>query len=185
VIKNINVPILQEEIDDLKAGDYITITGIIYTARDAAHQRMQETLKKSLELPFELTNNIIYYMGPSPARDGNPIGSAGPTTSSRMDKFTPQLFRLGLKGVIGKGKRSEEVKQSIVDNKGIYLVAVGGVGALLSKSIIKSELIAYEDLGTEAIYKLEVKNFPVFVGIDSFGNDYYEKAILEYKQKQK
>lgn len=179
MVKNIKAPIISDEIENLKAGESITITGTIYTARDAAHLRMKEALEDDKELPFDLKDNIIYYMGPSPAREGRPSGSAGPTTSSRMDKYTPQLFQLGLKGVIGKGKRSEEVRQEIIKSKGVYLVAVGGVGALLSKSIIKSEIIAYEDLGAEAIYKLQVEQFPVFVGIDARGNDYYEMVLAD------
>ena len=180
--KYINVPISKEDIEGLKSGDYVYLTGTIYTARDAAHKRMQETLEKGEELPIQLENNIIYYMGPSPAREGRPIGSAGPTTASRMDKYAPELLDLGLKGMIGKGKRSQVVKDSIVKNGAVYFAAVGGAGALLSKSIIKSEIVAYEDLGTEAIRKLEIENFPVIVVMDSEGNDLYETAVLEYKK---
>lgn len=178
--KYINTPIDKIIVEDLKAGDYIYITGTIYTARDAAHKRMYETMLKGKEIPFELNNNIIYYLGPTPARDGQIIGSAGPTTSSRMDKYTPLLLENGLKGMIGKGKRSQEVIDSIVKNKAVYFAAVGGAGALLSKCIAKSEVIAYDDLGTEAIRKLEVKNFPVIVVIDSEGNNLYETAVKEY-----
>lgn len=180
--KYINVPISKEDIEGLKSGDYVYLTGTIYTARDAAHKRMQETLEKGEELPIQLENNIIYYMGPSPAREGRPIGSAGPTTASRMDKYAPELLELGLKGMIGKGKRSQAVKDSIIKNHAVYFAAVGGAGALLSKSIIKSEIVAYEDLGTEAIRKLEVEKFPVIVVMDSEGNDLYETAVLEYKK---
>lgn len=180
--KYINVPISKEDIEGLKSGDYVYLTGTIYTARDAAHKRMQETLEKGEELPIQLENNIIYYMGPSPAREGRPIGSAGPTTASRMDKYAPELLDLGLKGMIGKGKRSQAVKDSIIKNHAVYFAAVGGAGALLSKSIIKSEIVAYEDLGTEAIRKLEVEKFPVIVVMDSEGNDLYETAVLEYKK---
>ena len=180
--KYINVPISKEDIEGLKSGDYVYLTGTIYTARDAAHKRMQETLEKGEELPIQLENNIIYYMGPSPAREGRPIGSAGPTTASRMDKYAPELLNLGLKGMIGKGKRSQAVKDSIIKNHAVYFAAVGGAGALLSKSIIKSEIVAYEDLGTEAIRKLEVEKFPVIVVMDSEGNDLYETAVLEYKK---
>ena len=134
---------------------------------------MYETLRKKEELPIELKNNIIYYMGPSPAKEGQVIGSAGPTTSSRMDKYTPELIDLGLKGMIGKGRRSEQVKEAIIKRKAVYFAAIGGAGALLSKCIISSQVIAYEDLGTEAIRKLEVKNFPVIVVIDSEGNNLY------------
>ena len=164
--KHIKAPLIKEEIEDLKAGDYVYITGTIYTARDAAHKRMDETLDRGERLPIEMDNNVIYYMGPSPAREGKPIGSAGPTTASRMDKYAPRLLDLGLKGMIGKGKRSKEVSDAIVRNGAVYFAAVGGAGALLSKSIIKSEVIAYDDLGTEAIRKLEVENFPSIVVID-------------------
>lgn len=178
--KYINAPISNEDAASLKAGDYVYLSGIIYTARDAAHLRMNETLDKNEVLPIEVGNNIIYYMGPSPAREGRPIGSAGPTTASRMDKYAPRLLDLGLKGMIGKGKRSEAVKDAIVRNKAVYFAAVGGAGALLSKSIIASEVVAYDDLGTEAIRKLEVKNFPAIVVIDSEGNDLYELTLKEY-----
>jgi len=176
----ITVPINKEEIALLKAGDYVYITGIIYTARDAAHKRMYDTLRNGLALPIEMKDNIIYYMGPSPAREGRPIGSAGPTTSSRMDKYAPQLLDLGLSGMIGKGKRSEAVKEAVVRNGAVYFAAVGGAGALLSKAIISSEVIAYDDLGTEAIRKLEVKDFPVIVVMDRDGNNLYETAVQEY-----
>lgn len=181
--KYINTPIDNIIVEDLKAGDYIYITGTIYTARDAAHKRMYETMLEGKEIPFELNNNMIYYLGPTPARDGQVIGSAGPTTSSRMDKYTPLLLENGLKGMIGKGKRSQEVIDSIVKNKAVYLAAVGGAGALLSKCIVKSEIIAYDDLGTEAIRKLEVKNFPVIVVIDSEGNNLYETAVRAYSEE--
>lgn len=173
-------PITDEDAVKLKAGDYVYLTGTIYTARDAAHKRMQEALDAGEELPLSLKNNIIYYMGPSPAREGRPIGSAGPTTASRMDKYTPALLDLGLKGMIGKGKRSDAVKEAICRNKAVYFAAVGGAGALLSKSIIASEVIAYEDLGTEAIRRLEVKNFPVIVVMDCEGNNLYETASKEF-----
>lgn len=175
--KKIKAPLVEEEIKELKAGDYVYITGTIYTARDAAHKRMYETLEKGEALPIELNGNVIYYMGPSPAREGRPIGSAGPTTSSRMDKYAPKMLDLGLKGMIGKGKRSEEVREAIVRNGCVYFAAVGGAGALLSKSIKKSEVIAYDDLGTEAIRKLEVEDFPAIVVIDSEGNNLYEMVL--------
>ncbi|MGN0347385.1 MAG: Fe-S-containing hydro-lyase [Lachnospiraceae bacterium] len=178
-----NAPLSAEDAESLRAGDYVYISGTIYTARDAAHKRMQETLEKGENLPIEMEQNVIYYMGPSPARVGRPIGSAGPTTASRMDKFAPQLLDLGLKGMIGKGKRSKEVKDAIVRNKAVYFAAVGGAGALLSKAILSSEIIAYDDLGTEAIRKLEVKDFPVIVVIDSMGNDLYETAINEFSRE--
>jgi len=178
--KHITAPIKKEEVADLKAGDYVYITGTIYTARDAAHKRMQETLDKGESLPITMEGNLIYYMGPSPAREGRPIGSAGPTTASRMDKYAPQLLDLGLAGMIGKGKRSEAVKDAIIRNGAVYFAAVGGAGALLSKSITESEVVAYEDLGTEAIRRLEVTDFPVIVVIDKDGNNLYETAIKEY-----
>lgn len=179
--KYIKAPFDQKEIDTLKAGDYVYISGTIYTARDAAHKRMYEALEGGQSLPFDIKDNVIYYMGPSPAREGRPIGSAGPTTASRMDKYAPKLMDIGLKGMIGKGKRSEAVIDSIVRNQGIYLAAVGGAGALLSKSIQSSEVIAYDDLGTEAIRRLEVKDFPAIVVIDKEGNNLYEMAVKEYR----
>ena len=175
--RHIQAPINKEEAAVLRAGDYVYISGTIYTARDAAHKRMYETLAQGGELPLEMENNVIYYMGPSPAREGRPIGSAGPTTASRMDKYAPNLLDLGLIGMIGKGKRSQAVKEAIVRNGAVYFAAVGGAGALLSKSITKSEVIAYDDLGTEAIRKLEVKDFPVIVVIDSEGTDLYETVM--------
>lgn len=175
--KIIKAPIDREEIASLKSGDMVYITGTIYTARDAAHKRMSEALAKSEDLPIDLKDNIIYYMGPSPAREGRAIGSAGPTTASRMDKYTPALLDLGLGGMIGKGKRSKEVIDAIVRNKSIYFAAIGGAGALLSKAIVESEVIAYDDLGTEAIRKLKVENFPVIVVIDSDGNNLYEQSV--------
>lgn len=178
--RKIKAPISKEDIISLKAGDYVYLTGVIYTARDAAHKRMQEALEAGEELPVDLGGNIIYYMGPSPAREGRPIGSAGPTTASRMDKYTPALLDLGMGAMIGKGKRSQSVIDAIVRNKSVYFAAVGGAGALLSQRILSSEVIAYEDLGTEAIRKLEVVDFPVIVVIDWKGNDLYKTAIQEY-----
>ena len=178
--RHIFAPINKEELATLRAGDYVYITGIIYTARDAAHKRMQETIDRGESLPIALENNLIYYMGPSPARDGRPIGSAGPTTASRMDKYAPRLMDMGLAGMIGKGKRSQAVMDAIVRNGAVYFAAVGGAGALLSKSITASEVVAYDDLGTEAIRKLEVKDFPVIVVIDKDGNNLYESAIKEF-----
>ena len=181
--RHISVPLTDEVAGSLRAGDYVYLTGIIYTARDAAHKRMYEALEQGKELPFDMRNNVIYYMGPSPAREGRPIGSAGPTTASRMDKYALALLDLGLKGMIGKGKRNQAVKDAVVRNGAVYFAAVGGAGALLSRSIISSEVIAYDDLGTEAIRKLEVKDFPVIVVIDSEGNNLYETAIEEFKQE--
>ena len=178
----ITVPLSDEDARLLHAGDYVYLTGTIYTARDAAHKRMYEALSEGKELPMDMQNNVIYYMGPSPAREGRVIGSAGPTTASRMDKYAPALLDLGLKGMIGKGKRSQEVKEAIVRNGAVYFAAVGGAGALLSRSITASEVIAYDDLGTEAIRKLTVKDFPVIVVIDAEGNNLYETAIEEYSK---
>ncbi len=171
--KYVNAPLTEGAAAELKAGDYVYLSGTIYTARDAAHKRMYEALERGEQLPFLMENNVIYYMGPSPARPGKPIGSAGPTTSGRMDKYTPALLDLGLKGMIGKGKRNQAVRDAIVRNGAVYFAAVGGAGALLSQSILSSEVIAYEDLGTEAIRKLEVKNFPVIVVMDAQGNSLY------------
>lgn len=176
----IQTPLTEEKTKELHAGDYVYLTGTIYTARDAAHKRMQEALDAGKELPIAMQDAIIYYMGPSPAREGRPIGSAGPTTASRMDKYTPQLLDMGLKGMIGKGKRTKEVLEAIVRNHAVYFAAVGGAGALLSKAIIASEVVAYEDLGTEAIRRLEVKDFPVVVVADADGNNLYETAVLQY-----
>ncbi len=173
----INAPMRDEDINVLRAGDYVYITGTVYTARDAAHKRLDEALQKGEKLPINLERNIIYYMGPSPAREGRAIGSAGPTTASRMDKYTPGFLDAGLKGMIGKGRRSTEVIDSIIKNKAVYFAAVGGAGALLSRSIISSTIIAYEDLGTEAIRELEVTNFPVIVVIDSKGNNLYDNIV--------
>lgn len=180
--RHITAPFNRETAATLKAGDYVYISGTVYTARDAAHKRMQEALETGETLPLELSGNVIYYMGPSPAREGRPIGSAGPTTASRMDKYAPKLLDLGLTGMIGKGKRSQAVRDAIVRNRSVYFAAVGGAGALLSKAITKSEVIAYDDLGTEAIRKLRVENFPVIVVIDSQGNNLYETAVENFKK---
>lgn len=178
--KHITAPITKEVSKSLHAGDYVYITGIIYTARDAAHKRMYDIMGEGKTLPIDIKNQVIYYMGPSPAREGRPIGSAGPTTASRMDKYAPQLLDLGLGAMIGKGKRSPEVIDAIIRNDSVYFAAVGGAGALLSKCITGSEVVAYDDLGTEAIRRLTVENFPVIVVIDSDGNNLYETAIKEY-----
>lgn len=174
--KHITVPFDKETAKSLKAGDYVYLTGVIYTARDAAHKRMYESLNNGDKLPIDIDGNVIYYMGPSPAREGRPIGSAGPTTATRMDKYTPRLLDMGLTGMIGKGKRQPKVKEAIVRNNAVYFAAVGGAGALLSQRILKSDVVAYDDLGTEAIRRLEVENFPVIVVIDSEGNDLYERV---------
>ena len=180
--KHITAPITKEVSRSLHAGDYVYITGTIYTARDAAHKRMDDALKNNESLPINIKNQVIYYMGPSPAREGRPIGSAGPTTASRMDKYAPKLLDLGLTAMIGKGKRSQEVLDAVVRNESVYLAAVGGAGALLSKCIKSSEVIAYDDLGAEAIRKLEVEDFPVIVVVDCEGNNLYETAIKEYQK---
>lgn len=180
--KHITVPFDKDTVKELKAGDYVYLTGTIYTARDAAHKRMYEALQKGETLPFDIEGNVIYYMGPSPAREGRPIGSAGPTTASRMDKYTPALLDLGMRGMIGKGRRTEAVRESMMKNQAVYFAAVGGAGALLSKSITQAEVIAYEDLGTEAIRRLEVKDFPVIVVMDFEGNNLYDMAIEQYKE---
>lgn len=180
--KHIKAPITKEVSRSLHAGDYVYITGTIYTARDAAHKRMDEALSNGENLPINMENQVIYYMGPSPAREGRPIGSAGPTTASRMDKYAPRLLDLGLSAMIGKGKRSKEVLDAVVRNESVYFAAVGGAGALLSKCIKSSEVVAYDDLGTEAIRKLEVENFPVIVVADCEGNNLYETAIKEYQR---
>ena len=180
--KHITAPLKESDIKDLKAGDYVYITGTIYTARDAAHKRMYETIGEHKELPIKMQDTVIYYMGPTPAREGRPIGSAGPTTASRMDKYTPRLLDLGMGAMIGKGKRSQAVIDAIVRNGAVYFAAVGGAGAILSKCIKESEVIAYDDLGTEAIRKLTVENMPMIVVIDSEGNNLYETAVKEYQR---
>lgn len=181
--KKISTPLKKEELMTLQAGDYVYITGTIYSARDAAHQRIYETMLEGKEIPIELKENVIYYLGPTPAKEGQVIGSAGPTTSSRMDKYTPLLLEHGLSGMIGKGKRSQAVIDAIVKNEAVYFAAVGGAGALLSKCIKKSEIIAYEELGTEAIRKMEVENFPVIVVIDNKGHNLYETAVEDFKKQ--
>ncbi len=178
----ITAPFDKNIIKQLHIGDMVYISGIIYTARDAAHKRMKETIDRGETLPIDIKETVIYYMGPSPAREGRPIGSAGPTTASRMDKYTPELLDMGLLGMIGKGKRSAEVIDAIVRNGSIYLAAIGGAGALLSKAIIASEVVAYDDLGTEAIRKLTVKDFPAIVVVDCEGNNLYETGIAEFNE---
>lgn len=173
-MKKIQLPLKKEDILSLKAGEAVLLSGTIYTARDAAHKRLVEMIQKGESLPFDLNGATIYYVGPTPAKDGQVIGSAGPTTSSRMDPYVPLLADHGLKCMIGKGRRDESVKQAIKNHQMIYFVCVGGAGALLSHCIIKREMVAFEDLLAEAITKLEVKDFPCFVGIDSKGNDIYD-----------
>lgn len=176
----ITTPITEETTKDLHSGDYVYITGTIYVARDAAHKRMIEALDEGKELPIDIKDATIYYMGPSPAREGRPIGSAGPTTATRMDKYAPTLLDLGQKAMIGKGKRSTQVIEAIIRNKAVYFAAVGGAGALLSKCIKESGVVCYDDLGAEAIRKLYVENFPAIVVIDRDGNNLYETAVKEY-----
>ena len=178
--KHITTPITEEVTAGLHSGDYVYITGTIYVARDAAHKRMIEALDRGEKLPIDIVDSTIYYMGPSPARQGRPIGSAGPTTASRMDKYAPTLLDLGEKAMIGKGKRTKEVIDAIIRNKAVYFAAIGGAGALLSKCITASTVVCYEDLGAEAIRKIEVKDFPVIVVIDREGNNLYETSIKEY-----
>lgn len=180
--EKITLPLSKEDAKRLRAGDYVYLTGVMYTARDAAHKRMYEALDRNETLPVDVNGNVIYYMGPSPAREGRPIGSAGPTTASRMDKYAPRLLDLGLMGMVGKGKRQQAVKDAIVRNEAVYFAAVGGAGALLSKCIKSSEVVAYDDLGTEAIRKLYVEDFPVIVVIDSQGTDLYETAADSFKK---
>ena len=178
--KHITTPITEEVTKDLHAGDYVYITGTMYVARDAAHKRMIEALDRGEDLPIDIQDATIYYMGPSPAREGRPIGSAGPTTASRMDKYAPTLLDLGEKAMVAKGKRSQAVIDAVIRNKAVYFACVGGAGALLSKCIKKSEVVCYEDLGAEAIRKIEVEDFPAIVVIDCEGNNLYETAIQEY-----
>ena len=180
--RTIQVPLSEEDINTLKAGDYVYLSGIIYTARDAAHKRMYESMHKGESLPIELNGNVLYYLGPSPAREGQVIGSAGPTTSTPMDKYPHEILDKGLKGMVGKGKRSPEVIEAMKRNGAVYFAAVGGAGALLSKCIKKAEVIAYDDLGTEAIRKLEIEYLPVIVVIDKDGNNLYETAKEKWKK---
>lgn len=178
--KRITTPLTEEKVKDLKAGDSVLISGIIYTARDAAHKRLVELLDKGEELPIDAKDSIIYYVGPTPAKPGQAIGSAGPTTSYRMDSYAPRLLDIGLKGMIGKGLRSKEVVDSMKKNKAVYFAAIGGAAALMGKSIKKADLVAYEDLGSEAIRRLEVEDLPVVVVIDSEGNNLYEQGQMNY-----
>jgi len=178
--KKITTPLTYDKVKELKAGDNVLISGIIYTARDEAHKRLVELLDKGGNLPIDVKDSIIYYVGPSPAKPGHPIGSAGPTTSYRMDSYAPRLLDIGLRGMIGKGLRSEEVIESMKKNGAVYFAAIGGIAALMAKSIKKSELIAYEDLGSEAIRRLEVVDLPAVVAIDSRGDNLYEMGRMEY-----
>ncbi len=176
----ITTPLTKEKIATLKAGDQVLLTGTIYTARDAAHKRLIQLLDEGKDLPFDIDNQIIYYVGPTPAKPGAIFGSGGPTTSGRMDAYTPRLLSLGLAGMIGKGYRSESVKQSLVENQGVYFGAIGGAGAYISQCVKSCEVIAFDDLGTEAIRRLYVENFPLTVVIDANGHDLYEIGRKEY-----
>jgi fumarate hydratase subunit beta len=180
LVKHITLPLTESTIKTLKAGDSLLLSGTLYVARDAAHKRMVEQLDRGEPLPFDIQGQTLYYMGPSPAPPGRAIGSAGPTTSKRMDAYTPRLLAAGLKGMIGKGVRSSEVKEAMKKHGAVYLAATGGAGALISKSIIKSEVIAYPDLGPEAVLKIEVKDFPVTVINDIYGNDLYVEGKKQY-----
>ena len=179
---NLKLPLSEEDVKQLKSGDTVTLTGTCYVARDAAHKRLKEALDQGIPLPVDLDGATIYYMGPSPAREGHAIGSAGPTTATRLDAYTPELLDLGLRAMIGKGKRSQEVKDAMKRNGAVYFAAVGGAGALLSKCIIKAEVLCYEDLGAEALRLIEIQNFPAIVVIDAEGNDLYDTAISEWKK---
>ena len=181
--QKLRLPLDKEIIKTLRSGDFVSLSGTMYVARDAAHKRMEETLLRGEKLPFEAEGQTIYYMGPSPAREGRPIGSAGPTTATRMDRYAPRLLDLGISAMIGKGKRLKEVKDAIIRNGAVYFAAVGGAGAYLSKCIKSAEVIAYEDLLSEAVRKIEVEDFPVIVVIDPEGNDLYETAVLEWNRE--
>ena len=183
VIKYINAPLTEETVKDLHAGDVVRISGYIYTARDAAHKRLYEALERGEKLPLDLTNNVIYYVGPTPAKPGEVVGSAGPTTSGRMDKYTPTMIEQGMRGMIGKGLRSQEVIDACVKHGAVYFVAVGGAAAVIAQSIKSETMIAYEDLGPEAIRRYEVKDFPAIVCIDSEGNDFSKVGIAKYKKE--
>jgi fumarate hydratase subunit beta len=180
--KNINLPLSEKTVQNLKAGDNLLLSGVLYVARDAAHRRMIETLERGEPLPFDIKGQTIYYMGPSPSPPGRVIGSAGPTTSARMDSYTPRLLAAGLKGMIGKGVRSPEVRDAMKKHKAVYLAAIGGAGALISKTIMKSEVVAYPDLGPEAVLKLEVKDFPATVINDIHGGDLYVEGKTKYRK---
>ncbi len=183
-IKDVTTPLSDADIEQLKAGDRVRITGVLYTARDAAHGRLWPLIEKGEKLPIDVKGQIIYYTGPSPARPGDVVGSIGPTTASRMDKFTPALLQLGLKGTIGKGYRGQPVKDALKQHKGVYLGAIGGAGAVLSRFIKKLEVVAYEDLGTEAIRRLEVEGFPAIVVNDCHGGDLYQDGQKAYAREE-
>ena len=181
MVREIIFPLTDETLEELRAGDNVLLTGVLYVARDAAHKRMVEALDQGKSLPFDIKGQTIYFMGPSPAKPGQPIGSAGPTTSGRMDVYSPRLIAEGLKGMIGKGMRSQGVKDTMKKYKAVYMAAIGGAGALISKSIKKSEVIAYEELGAEAIRRLEVEDFPATVINDIHGGDLYQEGKARYR----
>ncbi|MCQ4637270.1 Fe-S-containing hydro-lyase [Anaerovorax odorimutans] len=181
----INGPFTKEKFEDLKAGDTVLLTGTVYTARDAAHKRMVEMLEKGETLPFDIKNAVIYYVGPTPEKPGNPIGSAGPTTSYRMDAYAPTLLDLGETGMIGKGQRSQEVKEAVLRNGAVYFAAIGGAGALMAQRVETAEIIAFDDLGAEAVRRLQVKDFPVTVVLDSHGGDLYQEGRAAYLESRK
>jgi fumarate hydratase subunit beta len=185
MVKVVSLPLIDKTIEGLKTGDSVLLSGVLYVARDAAHKRMAEAWERGEPLPFDIRGQTIYYMGPSPPPPGRVIGSAGPTTSRRMDSYTPQLIAGGLKGMIGKGARSAEVKDAMKKHKAVYLAAIGGAGALISRTIIKSEIVAYADLGPEAILRLEVKDFPATVINDIHGGDLYEEGKAKYRVSNK
>jgi len=176
----LTIPLKNEDVEKLRIGDRVLLTGVVYTARDAAHKRLIQLLEKGEPLPFELQGQVIYYVGPSPAKPGRPIGAAGPTTSYRMDAYAPELIARGLKGMIGKGKRNDAVRDAMKQHKAVYFAAIGGAGALMAQSILSAEVIAYPELGPEAIRRLEVKNFPVIVANDTHGGDLYEEGAKAY-----
>jgi fumarate hydratase subunit beta len=182
MVKRVTLPLTEKTIEGLKAGDSLLLSGVLYVARDAAHKKMVEALKRGEPLPFDIRGQTLYYMGPSPSPPRRVIGAAGPTTSARMDSYTPRLLAAGLKGMIGKGARSPEVKNALKKHKAVYLAAVGGAGALISKTIVKSEVVAYPDLGPEAVLKLEVKDFPATVINDIHGGDLYVEGKAKYRK---
>ena len=181
--KKITSPFNDKTIADLKAGDQVLISGVMYVGRDAAHKRLVEALNKGDKMPFDVKGQVIYYMGPSPTKPGNVIGSAGPTTSGRMDAYTPRMLEAGLKGMVGKGLRTKDVKDAIKQYKAVYLASVGGAAALIAKRIVKSEIIAYEELGPEALLRIEVKDFPAIVINDMYGGDLYEEGKAKYRKQ--
>lgn len=185
MVVSLKMPLSVEDVLSLRAGDEVELNGFMYTARDAAHARMVQLIQEGKDLPFDITGQIIYYSGPAPTPPGRVMASAGPTTSCRMDKYTPQLLERGLRGTIGKGKRSDMVKQSFITSKAVYFIAVGGAGALLGTRVTKAEIVAYPELGPEAVYRLEVRNFPVIVCYDTRGGDIYKEGIKACRREDK